>query len=387
MGTFRRFDSPELLLVPWAVVLVWLLGGWLQAASPEAAAPVEHPQQPRPPFPYSSVPVSFTSGSVRLAGTLTMPPGPGPHPAVVLISGAGAQDRDGTLAGHRRYWVLADFLSRRGLAVLRTDDRGVGESQGDTMSALLADLGDDTRAAIEALAQMPRIDRRRIGLMGASQGSVVAAQVAAGNGDVAFVVLVSPPGLPGEATLAEQRQLIDRAAGVDEETLAETRDLLNEALALRRADLAEEEKRQQLRRVTRRLNQLSAAPAAGLVGSESRLEAQIDVLLSPAMGDQLEQDPRPALAGLQQPVLALWGDLDLQVPPDLHYPVVEQALAAAGNDDVELLRLPGLNHLLQPSPTGLPSEYAEIALTWSPQALATIGDWLQRVAAAEEVEP
>ncbi len=137
------------------------------------------PQEPSPPFPYSSVPLTFASGDLRLAGRLTLPPGPGPFPAVLLISGAGAQDRDGTLAGHRRYLVLADYLSRAGIAVLRTDDRGVGDSQGDSSTATLADLAADTHAALAALRDLSRIDGQRIGLLGASQGSLVAAQVAA----------------------------------------------------------------------------------------------------------------------------------------------------------------------------------------------------------------
>ncbi len=188
---------------------------------------------------------------------------------------------------------------------------------------------------------------------------------------------MSPPGLPGEQTLVEQNVLIGRVAGVDEPTLAASRRLLEEALALRISVLDENSKRQQLRRVSRRLAQLGGASAGAWVGAESRLEAQIDVLLSAAMGDQLEHDPRPFLARLSQPVLAIWGGLDLQVLPDLHFSAVEAALAEAELSDVELVVLPGLNHLLQPAETGLPAEYADIDLTLAPQALEKIRAWLQ----------
>jgi len=325
------------------------------------------PQVPEPPFPYEARDVRFESvaDGVTLAGTLTVPPGDGPFPAVALISGSGPQDRDETVFGHKPFLVLADHLTRRGIAVLRYDDRGVGASTGDIATAVTPDFADDAEGAVRYLASLPEVAAAEIGLVGHSEGAVVVPIVANRSDDVGFVVLLAGTGVNGQDLLVMQLVAINRAMGVSE-AITEQRSRLQRDLLGVVAETPDDSA------AASRAREILAG--AGVSGEAA--EAQVRALLSPWMRYFLTYDPIPELRALTVPVLALWGEKDTQVPPAGNLGPAEEALAESGSPDATVDVLPGLNHLFQTAGTGAPAEYVTIEETMAPVALETIGDWI-----------
>ncbi len=360
-----------------------LTGQWSQgpAALPltlthsEAApiTPPRRPQTPATPYPYRQEDVSFLNPAarIRLAGTLTLPPGQGPFPAVVLISGSGPQNRDEEILGHKPFLILADDLTRRGLAVLRVDDRGVAASQGDFSGATSFDFAEDVQAAIAFLRSRHDIVGRRIGLIGHSEGGMIAPLVASRDPQLAFVVLLAGPGVPGDQILLAQDALIARATGVPETAISadaeRTRDVLD--LAKRAPDRASAKQA-----IIERLQ------ADGVTGAAA--EAQARRMSSDWLRAFLNYDPAATLRRLRLPVLAVGGSLDLQVPTAQNLPALRESLK--NDPDVTVLELPGLNHLFQHAKTGSPAEYATIEETFAPEALKIIGEWVVRRSRAEK---
>ena len=332
----------------------------------EDAGPAR-PQEPTEPYPYQALDVRFDSEAdgVTLAGTLTLPTGDGPHPAVVLISGSGPQDRDETVFGHKPFLVLSDHLTRQGIAVLRYDDRGVAESSGDISTAVTPDFADDAEGAVRFLLGRPELDPSRIGLIGHSEGALVAPIVANRSPDVAFVVLLAGTGVNGEELLVMQLIAINRAMGVSEEITQQRSGLQKELLGLLAGAPDEGAAIERAREVL---------AGAGVTGQAA--DAQVAALQSPWMQYFLTYDPIPELRQLEVPVLAVWGEKDTQVPPDGNRAQVDAALAASGNADVTSVVLPGLNHLFQTADTGATTEYATIEETFSPVALDQISEWI-----------
>ncbi len=332
----------------------------------DALRPPARPQEPLPPFPYDTQEVSFDSPGARLAGTLTIPVGDGPFPAVVLLSGSGPQDRNEEIFGHKPFLVLADALTRRGVAVLRFDDRGVGASTGEFGTATMADFKADARAALALLRARPEVDASRTGAIGHSEGASVAAAVGAEEDGPAFVVLLAGPGVPGEALLYEQSALLMRAGGATEQQIEQND-------ALQRRTFA----------IVKRLPGPEAADSvramlAGLGMPAAQTDAQVSQVTSDWFRELLSYDPAPALAQIEVPVLALFGEKDLQVPPSLNEPPVRSALDGR-NPATRIEILPDLNHLFQPAGTGGIDEYAQISTTFDETALTLIGDWIKRV--------
>jgi uncharacterized protein len=341
------------------------------------------PQTPQPPFPYTAEEVTYTNGDVKLAGTLTTPAGPGPFPAVVLISGSGAQDRDEALLGHRPFLVLADHLSRNGIAVLRTDDRGIGGSSGSLGDSTAADFAQDALAAVRFLKTRPKIAADRIGLVGHSEGGTIAPLAASQSRDVAFVVLLAGTGVPGREVLLRQVELIDRAAGLPEDLIRAELDRVrrqNQILVGEADPAARAAKLRELLRAQAAGGSAGEVKASGEV--EKLVDSQVAVLNSPWFRDYLGHDPRPALRQVKVPALVLGGALDVQVPPDQNLPEIEKALKEAGNRDVTVRQLPGLNHLFQPARTGNVSEYSTIETTIDPAVLDLVMRWIQERFAA-----
>ena len=327
------------------------------------------PQEPRPPFPYREEEVLLRNAGVRLAGTLSLPATTPPHPAVLLLAGSGPQDRNGTASGHRPWLVLAACLARRGVAVLRMDDRGVGGSNGSLLDSTDEDFAGDALAAVGFLGSRPEIDPRRIGLVGHSEGGIVASIAAARSAEVSFVVLLSAPALPGDRILEAQAAAVARAAGIPDHVaranleveralVGIAREDLDPAVAARRMDEA-------VRRAARRL----PPEAAALVEAEAA--GQVRLASSRWFRFLLDYDPLPDLVRLEVPVLAIYGALDLQVQPDLNQPLMESALRHG-----TVVRLPRLNHLLQTARTGSPLEYPEIEETMAPAVLERIAEWI-----------
>ena len=349
----------------------WAQGGaslplLLERTDAQALAP-KRPQEPQPPYPYEALDVQFENpeAGIRLAGTFTIPAGDGPHPAVVLISGSGPQDRDETVFGHRPFLVLADYLTRSGSAVLWFDDRGIGASTGDFAVATTPDFASDARAAVAFLKARPEVNPEKIGLVGHSEGAIVAPMVANRGGDVAFAVLLAGTGVNGRELLVMQAKAMNRAAGLPEtviEQRAEVQERVLDAVVVADSDSVAAERARAI------------LAEAGLTGDAA--EGQVRALLSPWMKYFLVYDPLPELRNLSIPVLALNGEKDTQVPPTENLVLVEEALREGGNPDVTAEVLPGLNHLFQTAETGLPAEYTGIEETFSPAALQMIAAWI-----------
>lgn len=347
---------------------------------PVAAEP--RPQQPVRPLPYEEHAVTITGGAagVELACTLTKPPGAGPFAAVFLATGSGPHDRDETILGHKPFLVLADAITRAGLEVLRCDDRGVGASTGSFDRATTLDFADDALAAVTALRARPEVVKTRVGILGHSEGGIVAPVAASRSPNVAFVVLLAPPALPGRDLLHLQRAWLERRAGESADEIARTRARWDEAYAIVVAEHDDAAAKARLRHLYEQL----PAPARADIDRSGGADNAISHLLTPWFRTFLALDPRDYLAHLRVPVLALFGERDMQVDPKANLPQLRKALAT--DADVTVRELPGLNHLLQPATTGAPEEYGEIEQTISPAVLAIVTDWLARHARAAVAE-
>jgi pimeloyl-ACP methyl ester carboxylesterase len=341
-----------------------------------AAQPARRPQDPQPPFPYSTEETAYSNGDIHLAGTLTLPPGEGPFPAVVLITGSGAQNRDEELLGHRPFLVLADHLTRAGIAVLRVDDRGVGGSTGSVPQSTSADFAGDVLAGVRFLKGHPRIAPGRIGLLGHSEGGLIAPLAASRSADVAFIILLAGPGVPGAEILPAQVEAIDRASGMPEERIRKQVDLTRADLRLMRAEKDPTALRAQLKKLFAEHSDALDPKEIQAGGTDALVEQQVKAFSSPWFRYFLDYDPRPVLRLVRVPVLALNGELDRQVPVEQNLPAIEQALREGKNPDVTVRRMPGLNHLFQTARTGSPAEYSTIDETLSPALLDTVTHWI-----------
>jgi dienelactone hydrolase len=344
------------------------------APAAEAPRAPARPQEPRPPFPYTEREVALDAPEAgRLAGTLTIPPGKAPFPAVVLISGSGQQDRDETIFGHRPFRLLADRLARAGFVVLRTDDRGTGQTTG-ALGTLETDVG-DARAAFEWLGQQPEVDRQRIGLLGHSVGGLIAPTIAARTRKVAFIVALAGPGVTGVELIAAQVEALLTASKVPAAAAKQIADVQRKVgAAIAKGDPARI-------RATLRESLVDSARALGRpVPDDATLDRLVDAKLPETANPwvvSLFRSDAPALwRQVKCPVLAIIGDKDLQVPADSNLAGLTAALAAGGNKDVTAKKQPGLNHLYQHATTGLVDEYGTIEETFDPATLDLIAAWM-----------
>ncbi len=345
----------------------------------DKAVEILRPQEPKKPYPYIEEELVYENkeAGITLAGTLTLPSGKGPSPVVLLISGSGPQDRNETIYNHRPFLVLADYLTRQGVAVLRVDDRGVGKSNGDFSQATSEDFASDVLAGIEYLKTRKEINPEQIGLIGHSEGGLIAPMVAVKSPDVTFIVLMAGTGLIGEEILYLQGALIYRAMGVSEEDIIKNRQFNEKIFSVLKeeedSEIAEEKLRQMF---LEDWEKMSDVKKEQIGDPEVFLKAQLQSLLSPWLKFFLTYDPKPTLSKVKCPVLAINGEKDLQVPPKENLSAIEEALKVGGNQNYTIKELPGLNHLFQTAQTGVPSEYAKIEETISPIALKIIGDWI-----------
>ncbi len=329
------------------------------------------PQNPVKPYPYREEEITFPNGKAKiaLAGTLTLPRGQGPFPAAILLSGSGPHDRDESLVGHRPFLVLADYLTRKGIAVLRFDKRGIGKSTGDYANATMDDFASDAEAALAYLITRKEIDGKKAGFIGHSEGGMIAPLVAAHSSDVAWVVLLAGPGLKGEDTLLLQSELILKTAGVSDDQIAKTREFNKQTYALVRQERDPATLEAKLSDLVQSSGMSASLPPAAF-------ESQVRLMVSPWFRFFLDYDPLPALQKTMCPVLALNGEKDLQVSPKENLAKIQKALQVGGNKDFQTTELPGLNHLFQHCPTGSPTEYGGIQETMSPEALNAVSDWV-----------
>jgi len=344
------------------------------------AVKLERPQEPQPPFPYRSEELTFANekaGGIKLAGTLTLPEGKGPWPAAILISGSGPQNRDEELLGHKPFLVIADHLTRKGIAVLRFDDRGVGASEGDFQAATSADFATDVAAAVKLLRQRPDIHPAQIGLIGHSEGGLVAPMVAAELPEVAFAILLAGPGVNGEKVILHQSALINAAGGKPEAVMQEQLKLSKGVFKILRKQVDKAKAEQAIRTyLEKEIPKLSEAGRADFEPLDQAIEQQVKQLNSPWMRFFLAHEPIPVLSKVRCPLLVLNGEKDLQVDPAQNVPPIEKALKKAKHKDYTIQVLPKLNHLFQHTETGSPSEYATITETFAPEALGLMASWI-----------
>jgi pimeloyl-ACP methyl ester carboxylesterase len=364
-------DSAVVVIgVHWASVALDFQVTWSKAGEIEgtywrpAAVPAsQRPQEPKPPFPYRVEEISFASraGAVKLAGTLTIPEGKRPFPAAILLSGSGPNDRNESLFGHKPFLVLADYLTRHGVAVLRYDKRGLGKPRGEFLQATTADFADDAEGALDYLKTRPEIDRKAIGLIGHSEGGLEAPMVAARRPDVGFVVLLAGPGVRATELLKVQAAKLARASGVPEAAIEQNAQLQEKIFQILKGE---------------RDDQAANGKIVAALGALPGAKAQAEEAASPWFRFFLFYDPAPALETTKCPVLALNGELDLQVAAEQSLPAIEAALKKGGNKDFEIVKLPKLNHLFQTARTGSVMEYGQIAETMSPAVLEEVVSWI-----------
>jgi pimeloyl-ACP methyl ester carboxylesterase len=336
------------------------------------------PQEPKPPFPYRSDDVTLPGpGGITLAGTFTAPNGNGPFPTVLLITGSGPQDRNEALMGHKPFLVLSDYLTRQGIAVLRLDDRGVGKSTGRFATATTEDFAQDALAAVAYLKTRKEVDAKKIGLVGHSEGGVIAPIVASRSKDVAYIVMMAGVGVSPQDLLVKQASDIMRASGLPETAIQYNTAAQRRAFQIATSAADSTLMRQQLDAVADSLiAQLTALDPSRTEMVTQQVRGGMALTMTPWYRYFLTLKPAETLRKVKQPVLAINGSLDLQVSAKDNLPVIEKALKDGGNKDVTATELPGLNHLFQTAKTGSPVEYAQIEETMSPVALKTIGDWI-----------
>ena len=336
------------------------------------------PQEPKPPFPYTSIDTTFTNDKVRikLAGTLTIPRGTGPFPAVILITGSGAQNRNEELMGHKPFWVIADYLSRNGIAVLRYDDRGVGTSQGTQLNATSADFATDVEAAFNFMKNFPKIKSEEIGLMGHSEGGLIAPIVASSSIDIAFIVSLAGPGVTGQQIIIRQAQDIGKLSGLSEEKVRKSTETNKKLYSVLRKEKDDKKAEAKILALYKEILVKEKPPNEETEKALAQLKATFGAATYPWFRFFLFTDAATFWKKVTCPVLALNGDKDTQVNADENLRSIEKTLKSAGNNSVQTIKLPGLNHLFQHCKTGLPSEYGNIEETFSPEVLKIISDWI-----------
>ena len=342
---------------------------------------IKRSQEPTKPYSYYSEDVIFPNAkaNISLAGTLTLPKKDGNYPVVILISGSGAQNRDGELLGHKPFLVISDYLTKNGIAVLRYDDRGFGKSTGNFETATSADFATDVESAVAYLKTRKEINPKKIGLMGHSEGGIIAPMVAAKSKDISFIVLLAGTGIQGDKIVLLQQELIAKANGAPEMEIKKSVEGNEKLLEMVVQSDNDEKLKSELRN---HLNELikdnSDKEIPQGMTKEQYISLRVSVITSPWMQYFLKYNPQAVLEKVKCPVLAVNGEKDLQVPPKENLTAIKNALIKGGNKNVTTIEFPNLNHLFQESTTGSPAEYGTIEQTFSPVALNEITKWIQK---------
>jgi len=337
------------------------------------------PQEPDTPLPYIVKEVTFRNetAGITLSGTLTLPDSSGHFPAVVLVSGSGPQDRDEGLLGHKPFYVLSDFLTRNGIAVLRYDDRGVGKSEGFYHIATTADFAEDARVAHAFLEQIPQVMKNCTGIVGHSEGGLIAALVANNDSTVDFIVMIAGPSIPMDSLIILQSRLINKKAGKSDDFIALNSSLQQQIFSiLREAEERNDDLTSIRLAVDGAFKNLSQAEKDTLNLDEAAILQQIQFAISPWMRYILTLNPDDIFPKIKVPVLAIFGEKDLQVPPAENAKALREHMDKSPLPDYRIEIFPGLNHLMQNAKTGLPEEYSRIQETMAPKVMKLISDWI-----------
>lgn len=339
---------------------------------------VKRSQEPKPPFDYEIEEVTFVNqkDKITLGGTFTSPKSDN-FPVVILISGSGQQDRNSEILGHKPFWVIADYLTKNGIGVLRVDDRGIGQSGGDFNTSTSFDFATDVESAIAFIKTKKGVNHKKIGLIGHSEGGMIAPIVASKDKNINFIVLLAGPGIPCDELLIEQTYLIAKVSGASENEIAETQKTNKQIYDLVKSDKSNEEIKSGLENIF--TNLFKNDPSfINLNETEKNqlINQQIESVSYPWFKNFLRFKPEEYLKKVKCPVLVLNGENDLQVPPKSNMLGIKNALDKGGNKKVTLKEYPKLNHLFQESVTGSTDEYGAIEQTFSPTVLTDIKDWI-----------
>lgn len=357
----------------------WLQGGTsiaLNLKKIDKIPELNRPQTPKEPFPYLSKEVEYLNkkSGLKLAGILTFPKESKNCPAVILISGSGAQDRDETIFEHKPFMVIADYLTKNGIAVLRVDDRGVGSSEGNIRAATSKDFAGDVLAGVNFLKSKAEIDHSKIGLIGHSEGGLIAPIVATSSNHIAFLIMLAGPGINGEQILYEQNDLSLKAAGMPESVINQNKQLQKALFNILKTETDSAKLMDRLQRT------LSGGMYPMLDdATKKQVDAKVDGINSPWFKYFLTYDPQPTLAKVKCPVLALNGSKDVQVPAMSNLEAIKKAITDGGNPNVKTIEFENLNHLFQNCETGSVAEYSQTEETIEPKVLEIIKDWIWEV--------
>ncbi len=335
----------------------------------------ERPQEPKKPFPYYSEDVTFLSngGKVKLSGTLTLPSKNGKFPVAILISGSGPQNRDEEFMTHKPFLVLSDYLTRKGIAVLRYDDRGFAESTGNHNTANSLDFANDVKSAMSYLKTRDEIDNNHIGLIGHSEGGLIAPIVASEIEEVDFMILLAGPGVSGSEVVFQQLKANAKLNKMTSEQLERETSFLKGIIKILTRENKNDFKRQQLKTYFK--SQLSELEDVNGMNKEEYIDSNIAQLMRPWYLYYIKHKPSKYLKQVKCPVFAINGSKDSQVVPE-NLSFIESALKDGGNKDVTIKEYEEMNHLFQKCETGAMSEYASISVTMDSQVLADISKWI-----------
>lgn len=342
------------------------------------APKMNRPQEPKEPYPYKSEDVKFKNekAGIYLAGTLTMPEGDGPFPAVIMVSGSGKQDRNETVFGHKPFLIIADWLTRNGVAVLRYDDRGAGESEGVFKDGTTMDFADDAEAAFNYLYSLPTTDKKFAGIIGHSEGGMIAPIVASRDKDVKFIILLAGPGITLEEVILQQSKDMQTVSGADSALIANAYIINKKIYDAAKSDLSDSALAEQVKKIMTDYRETLDDTLKSEIDDET-IEGSAKMVTGKWFRAGMKLDHTPYVAKVKCPVLAINGEKDLQVSAAVNLPALEKLLKDGGNKDYTISLLPGINHALQKCETGLPSEYASIETTVDSTVLYTISDWMK----------
>lgn len=385
-GTKFTIDAPAMVasyvgevITDTSITGTWTQGGKsfpLNIFKQKKALTLNRPQEPKPPYDYNveEVAINNKNSGSTLAGTLTLPKGIGPFPAVLLITGSGQQNRDEEIFGHKPFLVIADYLTKQGFAVLRCDDRGAGKSKGNLQNITTNDLASDASASLDFLYNDKRIESKKVGILGHSEGGLIAMMLASENKKIAFIISLAGPGITGKDILLQQSEVISKLMEVPANDVKKGTEINNGIYSILERESDNQKAQEQINAFLK--DYLIKINEKDIDKSLKDLEKGLSINTYSWLRYFIMSDPSIYLKKVGCPVLALNGSKDVQViaNPNLH--AIEKNLKKSGNKDVTAIEVKDVNHLFQHCTTGLPNEYGKIDETFSQEVLAIIGEWL-----------
>ncbi len=331
---------------------------------------INRPQEPKAPFDYQIEEVKFknTKDQITLAGTFTYPNGDGPFPTVILISGSGGQNRNEELFNHKPFWVIADYFAKNGIATLRYDDRGIDNSEGFFATSTSEDFAEDAKAGVDFLKIHPKVNASKLGIVGHSEGGMIAPMISASDSSIGFIILLAGPGIPIDELMTLQNIEVSKAAGLAESTIKENAALNHKCYAIIKTE-------KDLAKTKSKLKKLLSKNKM----SELDIQNTINLVCSPWFRFFMKYEPKISLEKVKCPVLAINGDKDIQVTAKENLAGIEAALKKAGNQNYEVKLVENKNHLFQTTQKLGIDEYFENEETFAPDVLKMMLDWINKI--------